>query len=261
MQALRPLGPILVFLRVGADPAANQQKNRSNDEGEYALVFRYEVLGRSVLCEFSKERAQSKICAECFWSFSVSSCGSREWGRSGRPTRTGQVSNIKEPIKDQEDMHQYAVFETHPNRRRQDDVDLERANQQRTHRPLMSVERVIRARPRREERLEEAPQILPEGPVIGGVEANPEAVAVVRSCVSPEARQHEADKCRNHGGQHQSRRAAKGAPGNRLKRRWVVAMLVGKLQGLIRAYEARQEGKYGNADAPLVRNSQVWELE
>ena len=158
-------------------------------------------------------------------------------------------------------MHEHAILEPHPDGGRQHDVDLERADQQRPHGPLVPVEEVLRVGPRREGGPEQALDVLVEGQRVGRIEADPEAVTPVRRLVSPQARHDEADEGRDQGRQDEPRRAAKGAAGHRLESGRRIPLLVGELERLVGAHKARQEGEDGHADAALPRYPQVRQLQ
>lgn len=125
----------------------------------------------------------------------------------------------------------------------------------------MPVKEVLRIRPRRQGRPEQALDILVERQRVGGIEADPEAIAVVRRLVSPQARHDEADEGRDQGRQDEPRRAAEGAAGDRLESGRRIPLLVGELEWLVGADEARQKGKDGHADATLPRYPQVRQLQ
>ena len=148
-------------------------------------------------------------------------------------------------------MDEHPILEPHADGGGQHDVDLERPDQQRAHGPLVAIKYVLRVRPCRQRGPEQGLNVPPKVHEVRRVEADPEAVTVVRRLVSPKARQEEADEGRDQGRQDEPRRAAEGAAGDRLEGRGGIPLLVGELQGFVGADEARQEGEDGHADAAL----------
>jgi len=152
------------------------------------------------------------------------------------------------------------VLEPHANGSRQHYVDLESADKQRAHGPLVPVEWIVRGRPCSKEGPQEPAQVLPEWLAVWSVEADPEAVAVSGRRVGSETGEHEAYKGCDHGRQHQPWWTAESAAGDRHKRCRHIVVLIGELQRLIGTDEACQEGEDGHADAALVWDSQVGQL-
>ena len=81
-------------------------------------------------------------------------------------------------------MHQHPVLETHADSSGENDVDLESANQQGAHGPLMPVVRVVGVGPRREPCPKQPANVSTEGELIRSIEADPKAVAVVGGFVA-----------------------------------------------------------------------------
>jgi len=99
-------------------------------------------------------------------------------------------------------MNRNPVPETHANGSSEDDVDLESANQEGAHGPLMSVIDVLRVRPCGEGWTEESLDIITERNVIWGIETDPEAVTTVGGLVAAEDGEDKADEGGNQGGKN-----------------------------------------------------------
>lgn len=158
-------------------------------------------------------------------------------------------------------MDQHSVFEAHPNGSREHNIDLECPDQQRAHSPLVPIVNILGACPRRHGGSEQAHDVLAERDLIGRIEADPVVVTAIGRLVSPQHRQHEANKSRDQSGEDEAWRTAEGASRHRLERGVRVALLVSKLEGLVGAYEARQEGEDWHADATLPWYPNVRELQ
>ena len=140
-------------------------------------------------------------------------------------------------------------------------VDLEGANQQRAHGPLVAVVFIEAGRPRRQEGVHHAPDVVAKRYLVRRVEAHPEAVHAVRGVVKAKDREEGSKDGCNGGWQHQAWHAAEGAAGDGMEGGGRVAVLTGKLERFQGAHEARQEGEHGHADAPLPWQAQEWQLQ
>lgn len=157
-------------------------------------------------------------------------------------------------------MNEDAVTEAHANGGGEDNVDLEGSNQQGAHSPLMSVVNILSGGPSRKQGSKQPAKVLAERFGVGGVEADPEAVATVGGSVGAEDGQHEADEGGDDGREDQPRGSSEGRPGDGLEGGRVVPLDVCELQGLGRADEACEEGEDRNAETTLPGNSKVWNL-
>lgn len=238
VQTKRPGRPVFVLVGVGADVATDEEEGRHDDEGQNALVLGDKILGGAVLGELGQEGTESEVGAKGF----------------------SQRSSVQEPVGNQEDVDENAVTETHANGSGEDNVDLEGSNQQGAHSPLMSVVNILGGGPSRKQGSKQPAKVLAERFGIGGVEADPEAVATVGSSVGTEDGQHKADEGGDDGREDQPRGSSEGGPGNGLEGSRVVPLLVCELQGLSRTDEACEEGKDGNAETALPGDSEVWNL-
>lgn len=157
-------------------------------------------------------------------------------------------------------MNENAVTEAHADGGGQYNVDLESSNQQGAHSPLMSVVNILGGSPSRKQGPKKPAKVLAERLGIGGVEADPEAVAAVGGSVGAEDGQHEADEGGDDGREDKPRRSSEGGAGDGLEGGRVVPLDVCELQGLGGADEAGEEGEDGHAETALPGDSKVWDL-
>lgn len=174
--------------------------------------------------------------------------------------RTSQGSGVQQPVGDQEDVNEDAVAEAHANGGGEDNVDLEGSNQQGAHSPLMSVVNILGGGPSIKQGSKQPAKVLAERYGIGGVEADPKAVATVGGRVGAQDGEHEADEGGDDGREHQPGGSSEGGSGDGLEGSRVVPLLVCELQGLGGADEAGEEGEDGNAETALPGDSEVWNL-
>lgn len=158
-------------------------------------------------------------------------------------------------------MNEHTILEAHADGSGQHNVDLEGANEQWPHGPLVAVVKVLGIRPCSEGACEEPVDVLHQGKLVGGIISNPEAVAVVGSFVSAKGREDEIDEGCEQGGKHQARGSAERAASDRLEGGRSISLLVGKFERFVGANKTSEEGEDRHTDATLPRNAQIWELK